>query len=93
MEVHIVGTGDAYALEGTNSSILVAQNGYRLSVDCGPTVPQTLWKSCHPWMEIDGIYFTHLHPDHATAIPRAAPVDRPERTGLSKQSKHCLLTT
>ncbi len=65
MEVHIVGTGDAYALEGTNSSILVAQNGYRLSVDCGPTVPQTLWKSCHPWMEIDGIYFTHLHPDHA----------------------------
>lgn len=67
MRITIVGTGDAYATDRVNSSILVESEEYQLLIDCGPTVPQALWRTTK-WQEIDSIYFTHLHPDHTLGL-------------------------
>ena len=67
MQIHIIGTGDAYASMRANSSIMVEENGFRLLIDCGPTACQQLWSN-PLWPELDAVYFTHLHPDHALGL-------------------------
>lgn len=67
MQIHIIGTGDAYASTRANSSILVIEQDYKLLIDCGPTACHQLWKN-PLWPELDAVYFTHLHPDHALGL-------------------------
>ncbi|WP_265497842.1 ribonuclease Z [Providencia rustigianii] len=66
-QVTVVGTGDAYDYERTNASILVEESGFKLLVDCGPTVPQKIFK-LHQADELDAIYITHCHPDHCLGL-------------------------
>lgn len=67
MQIHVIGTGDAYASERANSSVLVEQQSFKLLIDCGPTACHQLWKS-PLWPTLDAVYFTHLHPDHALGL-------------------------
>lgn len=67
MKLRLVGTGDAYARDRANSAILLRDQGFSLLIDCGPTVCHQLWQN-EDWRDIDAVYFTHLHPDHALGL-------------------------
>lgn len=40
MHVKMLGCGDAYDAQKTNSSLLISEGDFKLLIDCGPTVPQ-----------------------------------------------------
>ncbi|OZG75247.1 hypothetical protein BTA51_02360 [Hahella sp. CCB-MM4] len=68
MQLEIVGSGEAYDRFRVNASVLVEDQEYCLLIDCGPTVPQALWRRQLPSDAVDAIYLTHIHPDHASGI-------------------------
>lgn len=68
MKIKVLGVGDAYSKENINSSVLVESSDYKILIDCGPTVPFSLWKSIEDWADIDAIYLTHTHPDHVLGL-------------------------
>ncbi len=67
MQIHIIGTGDAYASSRANSAIVVVEQDFKLLIDCGPTACHQLWSN-PVWPHLDAVYFTHLHPDHALGL-------------------------
>jgi ribonuclease BN (tRNA processing enzyme) len=68
MKVRAIGIGDAYSREQTNASILLEAKDYKVLIDCGPTVPFSLWQNDSEWESLDAIYLTHCHCDHALGI-------------------------
>lgn len=81
MQIHIIGTGDAYASTRANSSILIEEQGFKLLIDCGPTACHQLWQN-PLWPDLDAVYFTHLHPDHALGL--TSLINRFNSTGRTK---------
>lgn len=81
MNIQLLGTGDAYATDRANSAILVRIQNYQLLIDCGPTVCRELWQQPN-WENLDAVYFTHLHPDHALGL--ATLVNRFNSIGRTK---------
>ncbi len=69
MRITFIGTGDAYSTEDANASVLVESAGFKLLIDCGPTVPRALWQLVPGWDRIDAVILTHTHPDHALGLP------------------------
>ncbi|AZZ92431.1 MBL fold metallo-hydrolase [Hahella sp. KA22] len=68
MLLEIIGTGEAYDRYRVNAAVLVQEQDFRLLIDCGPTVPQALWRRQLAADAIDAIYLTHIHPDHASGL-------------------------
>ncbi|KAA8996161.1 ribonuclease Z [Affinibrenneria salicis] len=68
MEMEILGSGEAYDSLRVNASVLLDEAHFRLLIDCGPGVPQALWRRQLAPDEIDAIFFTHCHPDHALGL-------------------------
>ncbi|MGV2986762.1 MBL fold metallo-hydrolase [Vibrio sp. E150_011] len=68
LTVTTLGCGDAYDGNRVNASILVEQSGYMLLVDCGPTVPASLFRRNIDPESLDAIYLTHTHPDHCLGL-------------------------
>ncbi|NKI74284.1 ribonuclease Z [Dickeya sp. CFBP 2040] len=68
MELDILGSGEAYDSQRVNAAIRVSERGFQLLVDCGPTVPQALWQRQSAPDDLNAIYLTHAHPDHALGL-------------------------
>jgi ribonuclease BN (tRNA processing enzyme) len=86
MELKFIGTGSGKtSLKRYHSSFLISTDGYNLLVDSGDGVSRALLHQKIPFNSIDGILFSHLHPDHYSGFPvlivqmkmneREAPLD------------------
>lgn len=69
MRVRVVGCGEAFDSGlGNNAYLLDTGRGgrarKRILVDCGYQVPERLW-ACGVHRDIDAVYLTHTHADHA----------------------------
>ncbi|UCH66826.1 MAG: MBL fold metallo-hydrolase [Ignavibacterium sp.] len=68
-EIIFIGTGSGKtSLSRFHSSFLISTSRYNLLVDAGDGVSKALLSQGIDCTKIDGILFTHLHPDHYTGI-------------------------
>jgi ribonuclease BN (tRNA processing enzyme) len=69
MKVNVLGTGNAFNLQGRmNSSYLVDTEQHRILVDCGFTVPLALQNEQIEFSSIDYVFITHYHGDHFAGL-------------------------
>lgn len=86
MEIKFIGTGSGKtSLKRYHSSSLICTETYNLLVDAGDGVSRALINQQILFNDINGILFSHFHPDHYTGLPslvvqmkmdeREAPLD------------------
>lgn len=64
MQLTVIGSSPAWPnAGGAHSGYVVASNGGRLLLDCGPGVLARL-RETEPWPAVDAIAITHFHLDH-----------------------------
>lgn len=68
MQITVLGVGEAADPAEGNAAVVVASGNYRLLVDCGHSVPPALWRRYPDPDAIDGVIFTHHHPDHCFGL-------------------------
>jgi len=69
MELTFIGTGSGKAsLKRDHSSILISSNKFNLLVDTGDGISKAFLKSGIDLNSVNGIIFSHLHPDHYTGL-------------------------
>ncbi len=69
MKIKFIGTGSGKtSLKRFHSSILISIPNYNLLVDCGDSTSRALLKSEIEFNSINGIIFSHLHPDHFSGL-------------------------
>ena len=69
MKVTFVGTGSGKtSLKRYHSSLLFSFNGYNLLIDTGDGISRALLAANIDFNSINGILFTHLHPDHFSGL-------------------------
>ena len=69
MKIKFIGTGSGKtSLKRFHSSILFSVPNYNLLVDCGDSTSRALLKSKIEFNSINGIIFSHLHPDHFSGL-------------------------
>ena len=70
MKITFVGTSSGKAsLNRNHSSLLVSSEEYNLLVDAGDGISRALMSSGLHFNSLNGILFTHLHPDHFSGLP------------------------
>lgn len=68
MDITALGVGEASDPDFPNSSVALEEDGFRVLIDCGHSVPPVLWRT-HPDPEaLAAIAFTHRHPDHCFGL-------------------------
>ena len=80
--ITFLGTGEAFDAQANNTSVYVRTATLGYLIDCGFTVPHTLWRVNADPNLIDVIYLTHFHGDHAFGLP--ALLLRMKEDGRSK---------
>jgi ribonuclease BN (tRNA processing enzyme) len=68
MDILALGVGEAADADFPNSSVTVAEGGFRLLIDCGHSVPPVLWRTFADPEAVDAVVFTHRHPDHCFGL-------------------------
>ncbi len=69
MELTFIGTGSGKAsLKREHSSILISSKKFNLLVDAGDGISKAFLKAGIDFNSIDGIIFSHFHPDHYTGL-------------------------
>lgn len=71
MKIHCLGNSGALALGGKDTNFIVEYEGNFLVIDMGTTWFQTLPKHINP-LEIDHVFISHLHADHAGGLEKFA---------------------
>ena len=67
--VEIIGCGEAFDSQLGNNSCLLFQNKRPfLLIDCGYQVPERIWRTIRRYQDLQGVYLTHTHADHAFGI-------------------------
>lgn len=66
--VTFIGTGEAFDEQLPNTSLLY-RGDRTLLLDCGYAVPHAFWRAGVGADELDAIYLTHIHADHAFGLP------------------------
>ena len=70
MKITFIGTSSGKAtLNRNHSSLLFSSGKYNLLVDAGDGISRTLIGNGINFNSINGILFTHLHPDHFSGLP------------------------
>jgi hydroxyacylglutathione hydrolase len=73
IKLKMIGTGSAFSKRFYNNSALITtEQGYRLLIDCGHSVPKGLKEQGLSLEDVDGILVTHLHNDHIGGLEEAA---------------------
>jgi ribonuclease Z len=63
--IKFIGTGSGKtSLNRFHSSILISASGYNLLIDAGDGISRAFLSQNISFNSINGIFFTHLHPDH-----------------------------
>lgn len=66
----IVGHGDATDPDAPNTSLLVRGEGWpTLLLDCGYAVPHAAWRCGLEPGDLDAVWLSHTHADHAFGLP------------------------
>ena len=69
MNIKFIGTGSGKSsLKRFHSSILVSTQNSNLLIDCGDSTSRALLKAEIDFNSINGIIFSHLHPDHFSGL-------------------------
>ena len=70
MKIKFLGSGSAFVLgkENYQSNILLTKDDKHLLYDCGTTIPDALDEAGLVPQDLDSIYISHLHGDHAGGI-------------------------
>ena len=69
MKLTFIGTGSGKAsLKREHSSILISSKKFNLLVDAGDGISRAFLKAGIDFNSLDGIIFSHLHPDHYTGL-------------------------
>ncbi|MEE9450779.1 MAG: MBL fold metallo-hydrolase, partial [Ignavibacteriaceae bacterium] len=69
MELTFIGTGSGKAsLKRDHSSILISSKQFNLLVDAGDGISKAFLKVGIDFNSLNGIIFSHLHPDHYTGL-------------------------
>jgi len=70
VKITFVGTSSGKAsLDRFHSSLLLSTEDYNLLIDAGDGISRALLVNKINFNSIDGIIFTHLHPDHFSGLP------------------------
>ena len=70
MEIHFIGVGEACDTSHGNSSCLVTtENGARILLDCGFSVPHNYFRLIPDPIRLDYIWISHFHGDHFFGLP------------------------
>ncbi len=70
MKITFIGTSSGKAtLNRNHSSLLFSSGKYNLLVDAGDGISRALISNGINFNSINGILFTHLHPDHFSGLP------------------------
>jgi ribonuclease BN (tRNA processing enzyme) len=65
MKLTFLGTGSAFTQSNWQTNALVEfDDGYRLLIDCGTDIRHALNDVKLYYLDIDGVYLSHLHSDH-----------------------------
>ena len=68
-EIKFIGTGSGKtSLSRFHSSFIISTSTYNLLVDAGDGVSKVLLSQGIDYTNIDGVLFTHFHPDHYTGF-------------------------
>lgn len=68
MKITAIGSGSAFTLNNYQSNFLVETEGRRLLVDCGSDARFALKEMGLSYKDIDAVYISHLHADHAGGL-------------------------
>ncbi len=69
MKCTFIGVGDAFDEHKTNTSVLVESGNLAVLLDCGFTVPSSLFRTTPLAADIDLVLISHFHGDHFFGIP------------------------
>lgn len=72
MKIKFLGTGSAFTLKNFQTNMAIEQNGKWLLLDAGGDIRFSLKENNLSIKDIDAIYISHLHTDHAGGIEYAA---------------------
>jgi len=65
MKIIFLGTGSAFTMENFQTNMLIEfDSGYKLLVDCGGDIRFSLAAQGLSYLDINGVYISHLHADH-----------------------------
>jgi len=65
MKLTFLGTGSAFAMKNWQTNMLIEfEDGYRLLIDCGGDIRWALADYDLTYLNINGVYVSHLHADH-----------------------------
>lgn len=68
MELHFLGTGSAFTTKNFQTNIILKQKGKCLLIDAGGDLRFSLKEAGLSYKDIDSVYISHLHTDHAGGI-------------------------
>jgi len=69
MRLFFLGTGDAFCGDGRANTSIFVEGGHRILLDCSPQAVYNLKRLGYKVSDIEYIFLTHLHGDHAGGLP------------------------
>ena len=69
MKIILLGTGDAFSSDGRASMAILIDGEYKILLDCSPQVIHSLRRSGYTPNQVQYLFITHLHGDHAGGLP------------------------
>jgi len=72
MRIKFLGTGSAFTLKNFQTNLAIEQNGKWLLLDAGGDIRFSLKEAGLSYKDIDAVYVSHLHADHAGGIETLA---------------------
>ncbi len=70
VEIYFIGVGEACdSSHGNSSSLVTTENGARILLDCGFSVPHNYFRSVPDPTRLDYIWISHFHGDHFFGLP------------------------
>ena len=72
MKLTFIGVGSAFSKKNYNSNMVLSSGTRRMMIDCGRTAPEALAEAGLNWGDINAVYISHPHSDHAGGLEELA---------------------
>ena len=69
MKITLLGTGDAFSSDGRASTSILIDGSVKILLDCSPQAIHSLRKINYAINNLEYVFITHLHGDHAGGLP------------------------